>query len=268
MSADEEIAHYYGRGEEVLRLAEGPGRLELVRTQELLSRHLPDPPARILDVGGGPGVYASWLTGLGYEVHLLDPIDLHVEQALARRPRPASAAVGDARELPFADSSYDAVVLLGPLYHLQVREDRLRALVEARRVLRPGGLLAAAAISRFAPTVDGLAQGTFAVPGFEEIVERSQRDGRHINPDRHPRWFTTAYFHLPGDLEAEVREAGLELLGLLAVEGPGEAVPDVAAWLDDPERREILLRAIARVEAEPTMIGSSPHMLALAKSPG
>jgi SAM-dependent methyltransferase len=265
MSADDEIAHYYGRGEEVVRLADGPGRLELVRTQDLLRRHLPDPPAVVLDAGGGPGVYASWLTGLGYEVHLLDPIELHVEQALAQRPPPASAAVGDARALPFADDAFDAALLLGPLYHLQQREDRLRALGETRRVLRPGGLLAAAGISRFAPTVDGLVQGVFAVPGFEEIVERSLRDGRHLNPDRHPRWFTTAYFHLPSDLEAEVREAGFEWIGLLAVEGPGEAVPDIAAWLDDPERREILLRAIARVEAEPTMIGSSPHMLALAR---
>jgi ubiquinone/menaquinone biosynthesis C-methylase UbiE len=152
MSADEEIAHYYGRGEEVLRLAEGPGRLELVRTQELLSRHLPDPPATVLDVGGGPGVYASWLTGLGYEVRLLDPIDLHVGQALARRPPPASAAVGDARELPVADSSFDAVLLLGPLYHLQEREDRLRALDEARRASNCSGCWPSKGPARRCPT--------------------------------------------------------------------------------------------------------------------
>lgn len=261
MSADDEIAFYYGRGEEAQRFT-GRDRLELVRTQELLTRHLPAPPAAVLDAGGGPGAYASWLTALGYDVHLLDLIDLHVEQALAQDPPPASAVVGDARELPFADASFDAVLLLGPLYHLQERQERLRALGEARRVLRPGGVLAAAGISRFAPTVDGLVAGHFADPRFEEVVERGLRDGRHLNPDRHPRWFTTAYLHLPGDLEAEVREAGLDLLCLLAVEGPGFTVPDLDRWLDD--RREVLLRAIRRVEAEPTMIGSSPHMLAVA----
>jgi ubiquinone/menaquinone biosynthesis C-methylase UbiE len=263
VSAEDEIAVYYGRGEEELRLA--TDRLELVRTQELLTRHLPAPPATVLDAGGGPGAYASWLTGLGYEVHLLDPIALHVEQALVQHPPPATAVVGDARELPFADAAFDAVLLLGPLYHLQERTDRLRALVEARRVLRAGGLLAAAAISRFASTIDGLLRGRFADPAFEQVVERGLRDGRHLNPDRHPGWFTTAYFHLPGDLEAEVREAGFDLVGLLAVEGPGEAVPDLAEWLDDPARRDALLRAIRRVEAEPTMLGSSPHLLALAR---
>jgi ubiquinone/menaquinone biosynthesis C-methylase UbiE len=267
VSADEEIAAYYDRGEEQGRLA-GMARLELVRTQELLDRHLPPPPAVVLDAGGGPGAYALWLAERGYEVHLLDPIELHVDQARAaaeaRHIRLASAVVGDARELPHTDAAVDVVLMLGPLYHLQERDDRLRALREAHRVLVPGGLLAAAAISRFASTVDGLAQGFLADPRFEAIVERDLRDGRHLNPERHDGWFTTAYLHLPGDFEAEVREAGFDLIGVLAVEGPGEHVRDLDAWLDDPDKRETLLRAVRRVEAEPTMIGASPHLLALA----
>jgi ubiquinone/menaquinone biosynthesis C-methylase UbiE len=268
VSADEEIAAYYNRGHEQERLA-GVSRLEFLRTRELLERHLPEPPAVVLDVGGGPGAYALWLAERGYEVHLLDAIELHVDQARAaaeeQRLELASAVVGDARELPQADGSVDAVLLLGPLYHLQERDDRLRALEEARRVLRPGGLLAAAAISRFASTVDGLARGHFADPRFEAIVERGLRDGRHLNPERHEGWFTTAYFHLPGELEDELRDAGFDRIGVLAVEGPGENVRDLAGWLDDPPRREALLRAIRRVEAEPTMIGASPHLLALAR---
>jgi SAM-dependent methyltransferase len=264
VSAEEEIAAYYGRGEERRRF-DGPERLEFVRTQVLVSRHLPDPPARVLDAGGGPGAYATWLTELGYEVQLLDPIALHVDEARAACPGLAGAVVGDARDLPFPDGAFDAALLLGPLYHLQERGDRLRALEEARRVLRPGGLLAAAGISRFASTVDGLARGHLADPRFEAIVVHDLRDGRHTNPARHPRWFTTAFFHLPAELEDEVRAAGFDLLGLLAVEGPGEVVRDVDEWLDDPARRDALLRAIARVEAEPTMIGASPHMLALAR---
>jgi ubiquinone/menaquinone biosynthesis C-methylase UbiE len=269
VSADEDIAAYYHRGEEQGRLA-GASRLEFVRTQELLTRHLPPPPAVVLDVGGGPGAYALWLAERGYEVHLLDTIELHVDQARAAAEAQnlplAGAVVGDARELSRADASVDVVLLLGPLYHLQERADRLRALREARRVLRPGGLLAAAAISRFASTVDGLARGFFADPRFEAIVERNLRDGRHLNPERHEGWFTTAYFHLPGEFEDEVRSVGFDLIALLAVEGPGENVRDLDAGLDDPPRREALLRAIRRVEAEPTMIGASPHLLAPARA--
>jgi SAM-dependent methyltransferase len=264
VTADDEIAHYYGRGEEQGRLA-GPFRLEFARTQELLNRYLPDPPAVVLDVGGGPGVYAAWLAEQGYEVHLLDPIELHVRQAREASPRLGSAEIGDARALPYADGAADAVLLLGPLYHLQDRDDRLQALGEARRVLRPGGLLAAAAISRFAATIDGLRREFLLDPDFEQSVSRSLRDGRGQNPDRKPDRFTTAYLHLPAELEDEVRAAGFDLVGVLAIEGVGEFVPDAGAWLDDPVRRGVLLRAIERVEAEPALIGASPHILAVAR---
>ena len=77
------ILSYYAAGLERDRLFEGRSQLERVRTQELLARHLPPPPAVILDVGGGPGVYARWLASQGYEVHLVDPVPLHVEQAVS-----------------------------------------------------------------------------------------------------------------------------------------------------------------------------------------
>jgi SAM-dependent methyltransferase len=263
---NDEIAHYYGRGEELGRL-EGPFRLEFARTQELLRRYLPEPPAVVLDVGGGPGVYAAWLAEQGYEVHVLDPIELHVRQAREASARIASAEVGDARALPQPDASADAVLLLGPLYHLQERADRLQALEEARRVLRPGGLLAAAAITRFASTIDGLRRELLLDPSFEQGVERSLRDGTHVNPGREPERFTTAYFHLGDELGEEVRAAGFDLSAVLAIEGVGEFLPDVGQWLDDPVRRGILMRAIERVEAEPSLLGASPHLLAVARRP-
>jgi ubiquinone/menaquinone biosynthesis C-methylase UbiE len=260
---DEDITAYYDRGDEEDRLQTW-GRLEFVRTQELLTRFLPPAPAVVLDVGGGPGAYAAWLAAVGYEVQLLDPVALHVDQA---RALDVTASIGDARALPFADASADAVLLLGPLYHLVDGDDRAQVLVEARRVLRPGGVVAAAAISRFASTVDGLQKGYLTAPGFERIVEAVLRDGGHANPERHEGWFTTAYFHVPDDLAREVRDAGFSLAALLAVEGVGQWLADRDDWLDDPARREALLRAIARVEAEPSLLGASPHLLAVGINP-
>jgi ubiquinone/menaquinone biosynthesis C-methylase UbiE len=260
MSFDPEITAYYNRGEEAGRLGDW-GRLEFVRTQELLERHLPPAPAVVLDVGGGPGTYALWLTDRGYRVHLIDPVQLHVEEARAAGVE--TAQVGDARALPCDDESFDAVLMLGPLYHLPDAEERRRALAEARRVLRPRGVLAAAAITRFASTIDGLIKGYLANPEFEQIVERNLRDGRHENPDRRPGWFTTAHFHLPDELADEVRGAGFDLRALTGIEGPGAWLPDVDDWLDDPPRRAALLRAIRRVESEPSLIGASSHLLAV-----
>lgn len=172
---------------------------------------------------------------------------------------------GDARELPWEDDSGDTVLLLGPLYHLTERDERLQALREAYRVLRPRGLAVVAAISRFASTYDGLVSGFLDDGYFEKIVERDVREGQHRNPSRRPGWFTTAYFHLPDEFAAEISEAGFEDAEVLAVEGPGWLVPDLQERLDDPERLDRLLRVIQRVEREPSLLGASAHLLAVGR---
>jgi ubiquinone/menaquinone biosynthesis C-methylase UbiE len=259
---DEEIRAYYETGIELDRLGKGYSQIEFVRTKELLGRYLPPPPARVLDVGGGPGTYAVWLAQAGYEVRLVDPTPLHVEQALRRAGGRFTAAQGDARRLDEADRSYDAVLLLGPLYHLTERDDRLAALREARRVLRPGGLVAAAAISRFASLLDGLYAGYLSDPEFWAIVERDLADGQHRSPTSVAGdFFTTAYFHRPEELSAEIREAGFELEGVFGLEGPGWLLVD--RW-DDERSRENILRVARAVEEEPAVIGTSSHLLAVA----
>ena len=266
----ETLAHY-GTGYEQERLWRGMSRLELARSQVLLRRHLPPPPAVVMDIGGGPGEYAAWLARAGYQVHLLDAVPLHVDRARqlsSRQPdHPFTAVVGDARHLPYEDQSADAVMLFGPLYHLTERDDRLRALAEARRVLRPGGVVLAAAISRFASLSDGLKYGLLEDPAFAQIVARDLDDGQHRNPGDHPNYFTTAFFHHPQELEREVTEAGLALETLVAVEGPAMLIPDLDDWWADLSRREQLLALIARVEREPGLLGVSPHLMAIGRRP-
>jgi SAM-dependent methyltransferase len=262
---DPDILAYYERGEEAGRLTAAPHNLlELLRTQAILRAALPAPPARVLDVGGAAGVHARRLAADGYEVRLIDPVPLHVEQA---RAAGLEAELGDARELSAGDASADVVLMLGPLYHLPERAERLRALAEARRVLRVGGLLVAAAISRFASTLDGLRMGALADPAFRANVDRALATGVHRNPDRVPSWFTTAYFHRPKDLRAEVEDAGFADVRLIGVEGPAWLLGDLGGWLDDGERRALLLERLARLEDEPALIGASAHLLALARSP-
>ena len=269
---DAEILVYYGRGFEEGRLLGGAqGRLEYLRTMELLSRFLPPAPATVLDVGGGAGAYALPLARDDYSVHLIDPIPLHVEQAKSRslgQPEAplAGAEVGDARSLSQMDASADAVLLLGPLYHLTARDDRLQALREARRVVRPGGVVLAAAISRFASTIDGLFNGFLADEEFEAIVERDLRDGQHRNPGERPGWFTTAYFHRPAELRAEAEEAGLLVDGLFGIEGPAWTIPDLGAWLENPARRAKLFAALRRMETEPDLLGASAHLLLVGRA--
>ncbi len=267
-----DVRRYYALGLEKGRLDEAYFPLERARTRELIERHLPPPPGVVLDVGGAAGAYSLWLADKGYEVHLVDPVPLHVEQAEeASRSREtgqlASARVGDARRLDFADASADAVLLLGPLYHLTGRGERRAALEEARRVLGPGGWLFAAAISRFASLLDGLRGLVFEDDAFVRIVERDLTDGQHRNDTDNPLYFTTAFFHHPEELSAEVQEAGFTLAGLLAVEGPGAFLPEFQRRWKNPRNRKRLLELLRRVEREPALLGASPHLLAVGRKP-
>ncbi len=264
-------AYYQGRAEEH-RLRSGAGLLEFLRTQDVLLRFLPPAPAVVLDIGGGPGAYACWLAREGYEVHLVDPVSLHLDQArAASSAQPdhpvASITLGDTGHLARPDESADAALLLGPLYHLTEREDRIRAWSEARRVLRPGGRAIAAAISRFASVLDGIARGFLQDPRFVPIVEGDLRDGLHRNTTGHPEYFTTAFLHRPEELAGEAEDAGFVAEAALAVEGPAWLVRDLEALLRRAEGRAVILRFLRKIEHEPSMLGSSAHILQIARRP-
>ena len=109
-------------------------------------------------------------------------------------------------------------------------------------------------------------QGFLTQPAFEAIVERDLEDGQHRNPTREPAWFTTAYFHLPGDLDRELMEAGLKEVEVLAFEGPGAWLPNLDEWLADSDRRELLLRTLRRIEREPSMLGAGSHLLGVGRA--
>jgi ubiquinone/menaquinone biosynthesis C-methylase UbiE len=266
-----EIEAHYRQANEAERLTGPLDELEFLRTQAILARVLPPPPAVVLDVGGAAGAYAIPLAKQGYHVHLVDPVDLHLEQARSRATKSGvelkSISRGDSRQLNFSSGGADCVLLLGPLYHLIGRADRLQALREARRVLRPRGLLAAAAISRFASFVAGLAVGSFSDPTFRKIVAEDLRSGEHRNPTDEISYFTTAYFHRPDELTIEVRDAGFQDTEVLAVEGPvWSASQFQRAWADEVQRQAIL-EFLSSIEREPSLLCASAHFLAISHAP-
>ena len=254
----EEIFSYYRSENEQERLERGLGVLEFARSREVIWPLLPNAPATVYDVGGGTGPYARWLVQKGYAVYLLDAAPHHVERA-QEIPGLASAVLGDARALPFADETADAVLLQGPLYHLTEKEDRLRTLREVKRVLRPDGRVFAAGISRAAYALTGLQRGWLFEEDFLPFVREQLQSGVHKTPSEHPERFTTSYFHRPEELAEEVREAGFEVEGLVGLEGPGWTVPDFKTVVMDPDKRKRLLELARALESIPDL---SPHILA------
>jgi SAM-dependent methyltransferase len=262
------MQEHYERGEEADRLASASaGQLEFERTQEIVLRHLPPAPATVADIGGGPGRYARWLAELGYRVVHRDMVPLHVEQlraAAAADPAIGAAidsAIGDARSLDLADESIDAVLLLGPLYHLTRRADRVQALREAGRVVRPGGPVFGVAISRWAVRYDGVLRLRLyeQVPDMLEVMEPLERTG--VFPPLEPGWFT-GYTHRPGQLRAEFTSAGLAVADLVSVECGAFLLPDLRERMADPVAREVIMGSARAVERVPELMGLGSHLLA------
>ncbi len=267
----DKILSFYRQTEEANRLTtNAKGQLEFVRTQEIITRYLPEPPAVILDIGGGSGPYSCWLAKAGYEVHLVDPVDLHVEQAKeASDHQPehpiASVSLGDARALRFSSMFADAVLLLGPLYHLIDQSDRLLALGEAYRVLRDGGVMVAAGISRFASMLDSFFEDRLSDLVHRNIVQSDLETGYHRNLTESLKYFTDAYLHRPETLSSEVVEAGFRHQATLAVEGPVWLFESFKKYWVDPNLHPMVLDLIRKVEAEPSILGMSAHILAIGR---
>jgi len=155
-------------------------------------------------------------------------------------------------------------MIMGPLYHLPSATDRLTALREAHRVLAPAGIVVAAAISRYASALDGLSRKVLD-PAFLRIRDQDLIDGQHRNPTDTLNYFTTAYFHRPEDLRGELARAGFAEVEVMGVEGVAWIFADFEArWADEALRQDILNVARA-LEAEPSMVGVSAHLLGIGR---
>lgn len=249
-----EVVDIYEAGDEDVRLVDASNRVEWARTVELLQRWLPAPPARVLDVGGGPGRYAAWLTASGYTVTLVDPVPKHIRQA---RDRGLDARLADARRLPLEDASADAVVMAGPLYHLPDPADRAAALAEAVRCAAPGAVVVAAGMSRWAKPCVKAARGELGDPAIQAYLLQVLEHGHDPQGDPFDR---VSYNHDPTELREEMTAAGLQDVLVLGVEGPLGPHARV-----DPALADLALRA-ARV-AEARAPHFSIHLLARGVAP-
>lgn len=249
---DDAVQDYYtNRFDEGRRLTtrSPQGRLEFARVQEIVRARLPA-RARIADIGGGTGIHAAALAADGHHVDLLDPVARHVEEAAAHGT--FRARVGDARDLPYNDDSFDVALLFGPLYHLRTRDDRLRALREAIRVVRPGGTVHAQAIPRH------LAHAALTIGRDTVVPSALLADG---DPTGLTISFPGRHFHTAASLEQEMTDAGLTAVSVVGVEGPAGYPLEMLSEADEDLHAAALLLARATAHL-PRARDLSNHLLA------
>lgn len=260
------LQEHYALGAERGRLTRPLGVVEFERTKEIVQRHLPPAPSVVADVGGGPGGYALWLASLGYNVILRDLVPLHVDQAREEAAAAGfmiDARVSDARDLDLSDGSVDVVLLLGPMYHLDIQQERIRCLEEARRVLKPGGVVFIAAISRWAPRLHGeVVKALYRV--FDNMRAETRRvEETGVLPPLGPGSFA-GYCHRPDELRLEIEMADLDCVDLVSVEGIALALPDLEERLAHATDRDVVFEAARAIERVPELLGLGPHLLATA----
>lgn len=265
---DSETEDFYLNTSEDDRLKYGLGPLEFERNQELITRFLHSNGGTIVDVGGGPGVYSQWLAGLGFNVILVEPLQKHIDLAKQKAKgikTRFSCILGEARNLALPDNSADLVLLHGPLYHLLKEVERLDALREAYRILKPGGVILAWAINSSASTLVGLLQGIIHNPVFFNMCKEELLTGNHVAPAGLAGSFPTAFYHSPNMLTKEIMSAGFKNIELFAVEG--------IVWLDGKyfetrghaANKSQMNELLIITESNRDLIALSPHMLAVGK---
>lgn len=240
-------------------------RTELAVTLRALADHLPPPPAQVLDVGGGPGRYAIALTQQGYTVTLSDlaasNLALAQQKAAAAGVELQGCQQANALDLGlFPAAAYDVVLLLGPLYHLLEEKERQQAVKEALARLRPGGVLCAAFISRWAVFRDAAKKNPRWLLDYTDYAEHLRQTGQHEAPKDATKGFTNAYFAHPAEIVPFMEKCGLQTILFLGCEG-------VVAHIDEQINElggsdwETWVDFNYRVGQDPTTHGAADHLL-------
>jgi SAM-dependent methyltransferase len=270
MEIDKNIISYYNLGREKYRLEqEGFIDIEKIRTLDILQRYLPPAPKIIYDIGGAAGVYSFILSDQGYEVHLFDPMPLHIEQALEENSKVKnklnSIEIGEARTLNRPNESTDIILFFGPLYHLIDKDNRLKALKKAYSLLKPGGLIFSAGISKYASLFDGFHRKFVLDKEFLDILDRDLQTGIHLNKSGKKEYFTSSYFHHPDELKEEHEESGFTSIETITIEGPISLLHNYNEYFNSEDTTKLFLNFARKIEKEPSLSGASGHIMVIGK---
>jgi ubiquinone/menaquinone biosynthesis C-methylase UbiE len=263
-----ELEAFYNKASEETRLENGMGFFEFERIKSLIERHISKPNTIIIDVGGGTGKYSEWLSLNGHKVHLIEPVEKHIKLAEKRAHKlenKFSVTLGESRNLHIEDAVADLVILHGPLYHLQKKEDRLKTINEAKRVLKKGGIILGFAINAAASTVAGLMQGLVHKKPFFDMCKEELTTGIH-NPPKEFSWLLAdGFYHKPKQLKKEFTSQNLEILNLFAVEGMIWLDNEYFASMLNPKKKKGLLELLKTTEKDESVLAFSPHMMLVAR---
>lgn len=247
---------YYTTHDEQARLGWRHGSVEFLTTVRYVERYL-IPGAKICEIGAGTGRYSHHFAQCGYAVDAVEliPHNIEVFNSLTRPDEPVTVRQGDARDLHFlADASYDVTLLLGPMYHLYTKADQRKALTEAIRITRPGGVIFAAYCMNDPTVVDFL----FGREGIKDPHYRALVDFDTFKCSSNPEDLFALY--RTEEIDALVRGLPVKRLHLVGTDMATNYMRSVINAMDDDTFDEYLRYHFAICERSDLM-GASHHTL-------
>jgi len=238
--------------------------LEFARSKRIIARYLSKSVNDIADIAGGAGAYSFWLAEMGFNVHLLDLTQKHINIATQKSHNTgivlASCLCADARELPYNTESMDMALLMGALYHFQAKESRVKCLTEMFRVLRKNSIAICTVMNRYNYLISSLKYKHLIESMGFEFVKNALSTGI-ANNEKYTK-LPLSYGHTPGEIISEMKEVGFSGIELIAVEGIANALGNNQLPEEESEAEQ-LLKCIELVESVPELIGVSRNIIAV-----
>lgn len=262
------IEDFYNKASEETRLEKGMGIIEFERIKSLIEKYIPSTTSKIIDIGGGTGKYSEWLARKGHQVYLVEPVFKHLQIAKQRTNKLKNkfqVKLGESKKLDFPNKFADLIILHGPLYHLQKKEDRDISIKEAKRVLKNNGIILGFAINYTASTLVGLLNGLIHKKSFFEMCKSELTTGIHNPPDDFPWLLAEAYYHKPEQLKNEFINQELTYLNTYAVEGMAWLDKDYFTNMLNNKKKKNLMDLIQITENDSYILPFSPHMMIAVK---
>ena len=249
----DELEKYYNKFNEDKRLLSRHGQVEFfIATNYICSIIGNRKNLKILDVGAGTGRYSAYLADLGHDVTAVEYVNKNVSQ-IKEKNNNIIAKQGDARNLKFKDNEFDIVLLFGPLYHLFTEEDKVLALNEAYRVLKPNGVaLVMYLTNEYAIVSYALKEGH-----LKECLKNGMLD---TSFKTHAEKKDLYSYVTINDINCLNEKTKFNRLKVIGVDGPTDYIRPVINKLDE-EDFETYKKFVLSICERQDLIGASSHIL-------
>ena len=247
-----ELEQYYNKFNEEKRLSSRHGQVEYITTMKYIHKYLEDmPQAAMLDIGAGTGRYSVALAQEGYDVTAVELVKYNLG-ILKSKNSSVKAYQGNALNLKrFADESFDMTLLFGPMYHLYTKEDKQKALAEAKRVTKPNGIiLVAYCMNEYCVLTYAFKEG--------HIRECLQKD--RLTEDFHSSAEAKDLYDYVRieDIDALNEAAGLKRIQIISPDGPANYMRPVLNAMDEETFSLFIQYHLATCERA-DLIGAGAH---------